>query len=99
MTTVPRNMIGRVWKVKHRFGPVPYDRPVPATDRYILAAYAKIHGHQRATYNRKRTAFSALCLLESRVLAGSVLPDEIVRETDRIVATLVPSEDTPDAHD
>ncbi len=63
----------------------------PATNRYILAAYAKTRG--------SRSAYGALCTLEARVAAGPVSSDEIVRETDRIVATLVPSEDTPDAHD
>ncbi len=80
MATVPRDMIGRGWKVKHRFGPVPYDRPVPATDRYILAAYAKTRG--------SRSAYGALCALEARVMAGSVPQDEIIRETDRITETL-----------
>ncbi len=63
----------------------------PATDRYILAAYAKTRG--------SRSAYAALCALEARVAAGPVPHDEIVQETDRIVATLTPPEDTPDAHD
>ena len=79
---------------------------MPSTsDRRLLAAHATVRRYRqgsldRASYNRKRDAYGALCGVEARMLAGPVSQDETTQEIDRILATLTPPKgDKPDAHD